>query len=140
MGPVREGNIHVSRDRDFSGAGARVDGPACWVADYQDPIAFLELFTTGNGNNNTGFGDKEYDTAVDQVRTSADPVARAVLLTRLESILLSRGPIIPIYFYGRPYLLNRQVRGFEPHLLDLHPFKYLSFETTPPVSPPKETP
>ncbi len=111
-----------------------------WVADYQDPIAFLELFTTGNGNNNTGFGDKEYDTAVDQVRTSADPVARAVLLTRLESILLSRGPIIPIYFYGRPYLLNRQVRGFEPHLLDLHPFKYLSFETTPPVSPPKETP
>ena len=32
-----------------------------WVGDYPDPYTFLELLTTGNGNNHSNWSNPEYD-------------------------------------------------------------------------------
>ena len=32
-----------------------------WGPDYPDPTTFLDTMTTGNAQNNTGWGSKEYD-------------------------------------------------------------------------------
>ena len=54
---------------------------AGWVADYNDPNTFLDMWVTKGGNNNTGWGDPFYDRLVslasDPFRVLAD--ADAVL-------------------------------------------------------------
>jgi ABC-type oligopeptide transport system substrate-binding subunit len=48
---------------------------ASWIADYADPGTFLEVFTTGGGNNRTGWSDPAYD----RLLSLAADVSRAVL-------------------------------------------------------------
>ncbi|MFZ4734977.1 MAG: peptide ABC transporter substrate-binding protein [Bradymonadia bacterium] len=108
---------------------------SAWVADYHDPMTFLGLFKTGNGNNNTGWGDKEYDALLDRANREGEPTARQALLREAESALLLRGPVLPIYHYGHPMLLNPAVEGFEANLLDLHPLKYLRKRSTDGATP-----
>ena len=49
---------------------------AGWVADYNDPNTFLDMWVTKGGNNNTGWGDPFYDRLVnlasDPFRALAD--------------------------------------------------------------------
>jgi oligopeptide transport system substrate-binding protein len=50
---------------------------AGWIGDYLDPNTFLDLWVTGNGNNQTGWGDPAYDALVaaagDAAAASRDP-------------------------------------------------------------------
>ena len=96
-----------------------------WIGDYHDPMTFLDLWTTGNGNNNTGWSDREYDALIDKARREGNPRDRLADLSRAEKTLLTRGPILPIYHYARSYLLNPSVEGFRSHRLDRHPIKYM---------------
>jgi oligopeptide transport system substrate-binding protein len=97
-----------------------------WIGDYHDPKTFLDMWTTGNGNNNTGWSDKEYDGLIEKADHEPDAAKRAELLAQAEAILLDRGPVVPIKHYARAFLINPAVKGFEPQLLDLHPVKYIS--------------
>lgn len=47
---------------------------SAWVGDYLDPNTFLDLFVSGAGNNQTGWGDPRYDA---WIRAAADPAAFA---------------------------------------------------------------
>ena len=40
-----------------------------WSADYPDPMAYLETMTTGSAQNNTDWGNKEYDQLLKVART-----------------------------------------------------------------------
>jgi oligopeptide transport system substrate-binding protein len=42
---------------------------AAWVGDYLDPNSFLDLWVSGGGNNQTGWGDARYDA---WIRAAAD--------------------------------------------------------------------
>ena len=46
-------NLELSNNYQASYAG--------WSPDYPDPMAFLEIMKTGNPQNNTDWGNKEYD-------------------------------------------------------------------------------
>ncbi|MCA9541118.1 MAG: peptide ABC transporter substrate-binding protein [Myxococcales bacterium] len=105
-----------------------------WIGDYLDPMTFLGMWTEGNGNNNTGWADKEFEGLLEKARHEGDPRARSALLTRAESILLQRGPVLPIYSYARAYLLNPAVQGFAPHPTDEHPIRYMR-KTRPEAAP-----
>jgi oligopeptide transport system substrate-binding protein len=54
----------LAGDYDLARAG--------WIGDYLDPNTFLDLWVTGGGNNQTGWGDARYDRLV---RAAADPAA-----------------------------------------------------------------
>jgi oligopeptide transport system substrate-binding protein len=52
-------------------------GRAGWIGDYVDPNTFLDIWVTGGGNNQTGWGDPAYDAliaaAADAAAASRDP-------------------------------------------------------------------
>ncbi len=98
---------------------------AGWIGDYNDPTTFLQKWETGDGNNNTGWSDAEYDDLMDQARAEPDPDRRLRHLQRAEEILMERGPIVPIYYYTNNILVSRHLEGFEPHNRDIHLLKYM---------------
>ncbi len=117
----QEWKVYLKSQRDLDYDISR----SGWIGDYLDPMTFLGMWSTGNGNNNTGWSDKEYDGLLERARREGDVKRRLELLREAEAILLQRGPVLPIYHYARAYLLNPAVEGFEPHPLDLHPIKYI---------------
>ena len=107
-------------DFDISRAG--------WIGDYMDPVTFLELWTTDNGNNNTGWSNARYDELIREAFRSKTQEAHYAALIEAEEILMAEMPVIPVYHYNRIYLIRPEVRGWNPKLLDNRPYKYLYLE------------
>ena len=87
---------------------------AGWIGDYNDPMTFLDMWVTGNGNNDTGWSNAEYDRLIKEAASTTDATARGQMLQKAEAILLAEGPIIPIYFYTNNLLASRQIEGLSP--------------------------
>ncbi|HET9427149.1 MAG TPA: ABC transporter substrate-binding protein, partial [Allosphingosinicella sp.] len=100
---------------------------AGWIADYAYPMTFLEIFTTGNGNNDTGWANPRYDALIQQARTAQSEPDRVRAMQEAERLLLTELPVIPIYWYTRTYLKDPRLQGWNPVVLDNHPYKYVSF-------------
>ena len=96
-----------------------------WIADVVDPINFLECFTTGNGNNRTGYSSAAYDDLITQAAREADPATRRGLFQQAEALLMADAPLVPIYFYTRVYLMSPKVKGWHSNPLGYIPFKDL---------------
>lgn len=94
-----------------------------WVADFADPVTFLDLFVTGGGNNWTGWGDPAYDRLITAAAVTLDPARRYELFQQAESILLEQAPVIPLVFGARNYLIDPAVRGWEPASLGIYQYK-----------------
>jgi len=94
-----------------------------WVADFADPVAFLDLFVTSGGSNWTGWGDPTYDGLVAQAAQTADPRARFECFQQAEAILLEQAPIAPLVFGARTYLLHPAVKGLEPSIIGINQYK-----------------
>ncbi|ANY21384.1 Periplasmic oligopeptide-binding protein precursor [Tsuneonella dongtanensis] len=101
---------------------------AGWIADYAHPSTFVDMFTTGNGNNDTGWSNRRYDALIEAARKAGNEEERVGHMLAAEEILLADMPIIPIYWYTRVYLLDEQVKGWHPKLLDNHPYKHVWLE------------
>lgn len=105
------------QDYDISRSG--------WIGDYHDPMTFLEVWACEASNNHSGYCNPEYDAMLAQARGELEHTRRMSYLHEAEEILVQDLPIIPIYHYTRPYLLQDDVRGFEDNLRDLHPMRYI---------------
>lgn len=101
---------------------------AGWIGDYLDPTTFLNMWTEGNGNNNTGWSDEEYAATLREAALKADPAERLELLRKAESLLMQQQPILPVSWYTRNYLHRPEVKGWHPLLLDNHPWKTIRLE------------
>ena len=99
---------------------------AGWIGDYMDPITFLEMWTTGNGNNDTGWASERYDRLIAGAFRSETEEEHFDLLLQAEAELMAALPVAPIYWYTRVYLKDPRVQGWDPKLLDNRPYKYLS--------------
>jgi len=102
-----------------------------WVADYVDPLSFLGLLTLTNVDNQTGWSNPEYDRLIDATRQELNRQIRHDLFRRAEEILLDEVPVIPIYHYSTIRLVDPRVRGWAPHPLDQHPYKFVYLEPLP---------
>ncbi len=111
-----------------------------WVADYNDPLCFLDMWTSYSGNNDIGLGRGEhakaaiydldlreygydlfvqqgtwaetYDPLIAAIRDCREPEIRYELLHLAEDMLMSTGTVMPIYFYTDIYMLSSRVKGF----------------------------
>jgi oligopeptide transport system substrate-binding protein len=101
---------------------------AGWIADYVDPHVFLEIWTTGNGNNDTLWSNPEYDRLFQQALAAKNDTDRYEIYQKMDAILVDEVPVIPIYFYTRVHALSPRVKGYYPTLLDNHPYKYIYLE------------
>ena len=94
-----------------------------WVADFPDPVAFLDLFVTNGGSNWTGWGDPAYDRLIATAAQTADPKERHELFQQAEGILLEQAPVIPLVFGARSYLIHPMVKGWEPSTIGIYQYK-----------------
>ncbi|QNG59280.1 peptide ABC transporter substrate-binding protein [Metabacillus idriensis] len=86
-----------------------------FLADYADPVNFLENFQTGHSMNRTGWTNAEYDQLIKDSKNESDEAKRFELLYKAEKILFEEAPIIPLHFYNQVYLQNEDVTGIVRH-------------------------
>jgi oligopeptide transport system substrate-binding protein len=99
-----------------------------WIPEYPDPLGFLEIMTGGNGVNDTGFADREYDRRLAAADAEPDRERRFAALAEAEAYLLTRSPIAPVYFGTATYLLQPSVRGWKASPLGFHNYKNFAVE------------
>ena len=99
-----------------------------WIGDYMDPLTFLDMWMKDAGNNRTGWHSEKFENLLDRAGQTSDPQARFKLLAEAEGIFLDERPILPLYWYTRNYLLHTDVKGWDPLLLDNHPYKFLKLQ------------
>jgi len=92
-----------------------------WLGDYLDPNTFLACYVTGDGNNRSGWSDPHYDAMIRDAAKELDPARRLAILQQAEALLLSEGPVVPIYHYSTNELIKPYVRGIYHTALDIHP-------------------
>ena len=126
--------LNTRKDGDFSVAR---NG---WVADYTDPICFLDMWVTASGNNDCQLGKgahadlamydldltaygydikvedgtwaETYDVLIKEIKACTDPVVCNQLMHVAEDLLMSTGVIVPIYFYTDLYMCSEKIDGF----------------------------
>lgn len=96
-----------------------------WQADYVDPHVFFDMWETGGGNNDTNWGDPEYDRLLHSALDAPNDTARFAIYQRMEKIFLEAMPVIPIYFYTYARLVSPRVKNFVTTPLDNFPWKYV---------------
>ena len=99
-----------------------------WNGDFADPVTFLTLLATGNGNNWTGWSNPEYDALLNQAANTADPRARLETLQKAETLMLNATPVAPLFFKAKNYLVHPSVKNWEPSPLGLHRYQLIRLE------------
>ncbi|MEI3129543.1 MAG: peptide ABC transporter substrate-binding protein [Oscillospiraceae bacterium] len=120
-----------------------------WLADYNDPISFLDMWVSTSGNNDVQFGKGEnanvaiynldltpygydtkvengtwaetYDVLISTIKSCTDTDNRYAMMHMAEDMLMETGCIVPLYFYTDLYMLDDSVHGFYSNPLG---FKY----------------
>jgi oligopeptide transport system substrate-binding protein len=127
-----------------------------WVADYNDPICFLDRWISGSGNNDVQFGRdahkdlamysidltpygldtkvdngtwaESYDVLISAIKSCADDADRYAMMHDAEDLLMSTGCITPIYFCTDQFMLDNRVQGFFSNPLGFKYFMYCTFD------------
>ncbi|AGE21295.1 oligopeptide/dipeptide ABC transporter substrate-binding protein [Geobacillus sp. GHH01] len=88
-----------------------------WGPDYQDPMTFLDLWTTTNPHNQTGWSNAEYDKLIKDAKTTllGDLQARWDAMLKAEKIVFEEMPIAPLYQRGVAYLQREYVKDIVSH-------------------------
>ena len=100
------------------------------IGSFMDPVAFLDIWTTGNRNNSTHWGDPKYDELIYQAARTGDAKTRLDFLHQAEELFLSEPPVVLIYWYTRSYLMQPSVKNWNPLTLDNHNYKFIDLEPT----------
>jgi oligopeptide transport system substrate-binding protein len=79
-----------------------------WIADYNDPITYLELMVTGNAYNYGLYSDPDFDAAISSAKATAAGAERDAMLYEAEETLFGEGgfPVLPVYYYTNMYCAN----------------------------------
>ena len=127
-----------------------------WLADYNDPICFLDMWTTASGNNDVQFGKganadvaiynldltpygydvnvtngtwaQTYDVLISSIKSCTDSANRYAMMHIAEDMLMQTGCIVPLYFYTDIYMLDSNVHGFYSNPLGYKYFMYCTIE------------
>ena len=95
-----------------------------WIADYNDPMSFLDMWLTGGGNNDAQYSNAKYDELIQQAKSSSDPAERMKLMHEAEDILMGEDVVhAAIYFYTNKNL-NQGYQGMYYTPLGYYFFAY----------------
>jgi oligopeptide transport system substrate-binding protein len=102
-------SVFIQTRRDATYSGMARDG---WVADFADPVNFMDLFVTGGGNNNANFSDPAFDEAEAKVHNTVVQADRMKYLHQAEDIVIGKDwAVCPLYFYTWAYMYNPKLKG-----------------------------
>ena len=127
-----------------------------WLADYNDPISFLDMWISGSGNNDVQYGKGDhaavaaysldltpygidykvenatwaetYDVLISEIKSCTDNDTRYEMMHLAEDMVMETGCIVPLYFYTDIYMLDSSVKGFYSNPLGYKYFMYCTIE------------
>lgn len=80
-----------------------------WGPDYNDPMTDLDIWTTENGNNHTGYSSKKYDALIELAKVETDMEEREKVFVKCEQLLAEDMPIIPVYWRHEDYVVSEKM-------------------------------
>ncbi len=95
-----------------------------WVGDYMDPMSYLDLFTTGNANNNSGYSNPEYDRLIFLAQKSGEQKVRMAAMHQAEKILMEEMGVIPDVFGCFFASIDPKVKGYINNGNSIFDFQY----------------
>lgn len=82
-----------------------------WGADYNDPMTYLDIFTTGQGYNRGKWSNAEFDALIKKSKNNSNFEERIQDLAKAEKIMIDEQAIAPLYYRTRLSLLKPNVKG-----------------------------
>ncbi len=83
-----------------------------WLADYDDPMSFLDLWRTDASGNDAHYSDEGYDKLMTDAHAADDPDRRMERLHQAEDLLIGRDyAVCPLYFYSQTYMAKDGLEG-----------------------------
>lgn len=83
-----------------------------WIADYNDPMSFLDTWLTGGGNNDAQYANPTYDKLIMDAKAAKEPSERMSLMHQAEDIIIGEDfALCPLYFYTQKYMIADKVGG-----------------------------
>lgn len=99
-----------------------------WVGDYNDPMTFLDMWTTEDGQNDTGWSNETYDKHIRAAKSAKESPERIKQFLEAESLLLENGPVVPLFHMQNHVLVGTNVKGYKKQTRNIHLLKDLSVE------------
>lgn len=82
-----------------------------WNADFNDPISFLDLNTTGNSQNWEKWSNKEYDKLVADSKTTPKESKRWDDLVKAEQLIINQQGVTPLYHPEEAWMIRPSVKN-----------------------------
>ncbi|MGL4982325.1 MAG: peptide ABC transporter substrate-binding protein [Treponemataceae bacterium] len=106
-----------------------------WIGDFADPLAFLELFRGDSTLNESKWKNAEFDNLLTEASNAKNPQQRYEKLAEAEQVLIDSGVIMPLSHTVSLNIVDFDViSGWYDNALDIHPFKYIRFNSPLPSS------
>ena len=111
-----------------------------WVADYTDPICFLDMWVSASGNNDVQYGKgahaalkiysldltaygldikvekgtwaETYDVLISEIKKCTKDEDRYAMMHLAEDMLMATGCLTPVYYYTDLYMASSKLEGF----------------------------
>ncbi len=97
-----------------------------WVADFHDPVAFLNLFYGKSAYNIGNYHNEEYDSLFESALFSTSETERAFFMEESHKFLLNDSLLFPLYTgFSLNTVDNERVKGWHANDLNIHPLRSL---------------
>jgi len=84
-----------------------------WGADYNDPMTFLDLWTTDSPFNTGKYSNERYDELIAQAQEEIDADTRMDQMEEAERLLIEEDAgVAPIFFEGTTRLVSPFIKDF----------------------------
>jgi len=108
-------------------------GYTTWIGDFADPYTFLHMWRKDSNLNDARYNDDEYEALMEKSMTE-EGLKRWETLSEAEALLISHGSVLPISYHWAISIIDTdEIENWFPNVLDIHPFKYLSFKSLRPL-------
>jgi peptide/nickel transport system substrate-binding protein/oligopeptide transport system substrate-binding protein len=108
-------------------------GSTTWIGDFADPYTFLQMWRRDSNLNDAGYNDDDYEELLEK-SMAEEGSSRWKTLSEAEDLLLSRGTVLPVSYSPAINIVDTdELDGWYANVLDIHPFKYLSFRARRPL-------
>ena len=82
-----------------------------WCADFNDPVAFLNLFYSKSPDNKNGYKNAEFDRLFESAMTTTSEKVRLENYAKLKGIVQQEYLVLPIFQYSIPVYLAPSIMG-----------------------------
>ncbi len=102
-----------------------------WMADYNDPLSFLEIFKTKTTSaNHTFWENADYKQLLEDSCAEADPATRTQMLARCEEILMNEMPVVPLFHYNLLFVKNSNLNDVFISNMGVLDFRWAHMDTS----------